>query len=133
MRSALINQIARKSLRLSPKSRIEFSNGKQITAISTDASYAEWCFPLLVQAIVEPFAIVLGFILLILNLGPSALVVSISDVDNIEPADTRLLSGGWGACRQFAFHRFVDTRPCNYPSAAAENGRSSSKANNGNP
>ncbi|KAJ9097158.1 hypothetical protein QFC21_004827 [Naganishia friedmannii] len=74
MRSALINQIARKSLRLSPKSRIEFPNGKQITAISTDASYAEWCFPLLVQAVVEPFAIVLGFILLILNLGPSALV-----------------------------------------------------------
>lgn len=75
MRSALIDQIARKSLRLSPKSRIEFTNGRQITAISADASYAEWCFPIIVQALVGPITIVIAFILLLINLGPSALVV----------------------------------------------------------
>jgi hypothetical protein len=75
MRSALIEQIARKSLRLSPRSRIEYTNGRQITAISADASYAEWCFPIIVQGIVAPITIVVAFILLLLNLGPSALVV----------------------------------------------------------
>jgi ATP-binding cassette subfamily C (CFTR/MRP) protein 1 len=78
MRSALIQQIARKSLRLSPRARLEYTNGRQITAISADAGYTEWCFPILVQAIVQPFGVVIAFILLILNLGPSALVVDIS-------------------------------------------------------
>ena len=77
MRSALIQQIARKSLRLSPRARLEYTNGRQITAISADASYAEWCFPIVVQGIVEPFSIIIAFTLLILNLGPSALVVSV--------------------------------------------------------
>lgn len=75
MRSALIEQIARKSLRLSPRSRIEYTNGRQITAISADASYAEWCFPIIVQGVVAPITIVVAFILLLHNLGPSALVV----------------------------------------------------------
>ena len=77
MRSALIQQIARKSLRLSPRARLEYPNGHQITAISADASYAEWCFPIIVQGVIEPFSIIIAFILLILNLGPSALVASI--------------------------------------------------------
>lgn len=75
MRSALIQQIARKSLRLSPRARLEYTNGRQITAISADASYAQWCFPILVQAVVLPFGVIIAFILLIINLGPSALVV----------------------------------------------------------
>lgn len=122
MRSALINQIARKSLRLSPKSRIEFPNGKQITAISTDASYAEWCFPLLVQAVVEPFAMVLGFILLILNLGPSALVVSIQEVHPLNFAKIRWPSGNWGSCCQYTLHSLINAGPRNHPTTTAENG-----------
>ncbi|KAJ9097159.1 hypothetical protein QFC21_004828 [Naganishia friedmannii] len=66
--------IARKSLRLSPGSRIEFTNGKQITAITADSGYVEWSFPLIVEVLVEPLTIITGFALLLVNLGPSALV-----------------------------------------------------------
>lgn len=77
MKSALMNQIARKSLRLSPKSLIEYTSGKQISAVITDASYVKRSFPAVVTAVIDPLTIIVGFILLILNLGPSALVISV--------------------------------------------------------
>lgn len=77
MRSAVVNQIARKSLRMSLKSRTEYTNGKQISAVVTDSNYVEKAYPSVVQAIIDPLTIVIGFVLLILNLGPSALVVSV--------------------------------------------------------
>lgn len=78
MKSALMNQIAQKSLRLSLKSRIEYTSGKQISAVITDASYIERSYPAVVNAVIDPLTIIIGFILLILNLGPSALVVSVA-------------------------------------------------------
>ncbi|KAJ9110598.1 hypothetical protein QFC22_006716, partial [Naganishia vaughanmartiniae] len=74
MRNAIINQIARKSLRLSPLSRVSLTNGKQITAITADSGYVEWSFPLIVELLVQPLTIMIGFALLLVNLGPSALV-----------------------------------------------------------
>jgi ATP-binding cassette subfamily C (CFTR/MRP) protein 1 len=76
MKSAIIDQISRKSLRHSPKSRIEYTTSKQITAVSANSEYVNDSFPLLVQVITEPLTVIIGFVLLLLNLGPSALVVS---------------------------------------------------------
>jgi hypothetical protein len=81
MKSALMNQIAQKSLRLSLQSRSEYTSGKQISAVITDASYVERAFPAVVNAVIDPLTIIIGFILLIFNLGPSALVVSASSVE----------------------------------------------------
>jgi hypothetical protein len=76
MKSAIIDQVSRKSLRYSPKSRMEYTTAKQITAISADSEYVNDSFPLLAQVITEPLTVIIGFVLLLLNLGPSALVVS---------------------------------------------------------
>lgn len=75
MKSAVTNLIAQKSLRLSPKSQVEYTNGQRTSAIGADCSYIDWCFPGLVDVVVQPLTITIGFILLMLNLGPSALVV----------------------------------------------------------
>lgn len=75
MKSAVTDQIARKSFRLSPRSQVESTHGQQTSAIGADCGYIDQCFPYLVQIIVKPFTIVVGFVLLLLNLGPSALVV----------------------------------------------------------
>jgi ABC-type multidrug transport system fused ATPase/permease subunit len=75
MKSAVTDQIARKSFRLSPKSQVECTHGQQTSAIGADCGYVDQCFPYLVQIIVKPLTIVVGFVLLLLNLGPSALVV----------------------------------------------------------
>lgn len=75
MKSAVTNQIAQKSLRLSPKSQVDYTNGQKTSAIGADCSDIDWCFKALVQLVVQPLTVVIGFVLLILNLGPSALVV----------------------------------------------------------
>lgn len=85
MKSALTNQIAQKSLRLSLQSRSEYTSGKQISAVITDASYVERAFPAVVNAVIDPLTIIIGFILLILNLGPSALVVGEPSAEPQEP------------------------------------------------
>ncbi|KAI5452228.1 hypothetical protein NCC49_000793 [Naganishia albida] len=74
MKSAVTNQIAQKSLRLSPRSQIEYTNGQRTSAIGADCNYIDWCFPGLVEVVVQPLTIAVGFALLIINLGPSALV-----------------------------------------------------------
>lgn len=76
VRSALTNQLAQKSLRLSAKAQIEYTNGQRTSSLGSDCSYIEWSFPDLVNVVVQPLTIVIGFVLLIVNLGPSALVVS---------------------------------------------------------
>lgn len=76
MKTALTDQLARKSLRLSPKSEIEYTIGQRISALGSDCSYIEWSFPDIVNVIVQPLTIIIGFVLLIVNLGSSALVVS---------------------------------------------------------
>lgn len=75
MKAAVTDQIAKKSLRLSPKSQVEYTNGQRTSAIGANCNYIDWCFPGLVEVVVQPLTITIGFVLLILNLGPSALVV----------------------------------------------------------
>lgn len=48
VKSAIIDQISRKSLRHSPKFRIEYTTSKQITAVSADSEYVNDSFALLV-------------------------------------------------------------------------------------
>lgn len=74
MRAALIDQISRKSLRLSSKARLEVSNGRLVTSVSGDCSFLDFASPMFVEAIVEPITIIVGFGLLIGNLGYSAVV-----------------------------------------------------------
>lgn len=92
MKSAVTNQIAQKSLRLSPRSQIEYTNGQRTSAIGADCNYIDWCFPGLVEVVVQPLTIAVGFALLIINLGPSALVVRyhIKQVIHLQVADARL-------------------------------------------
>ena len=72
-----MNQLAQKSMRLSPRAQIQYTNGQRTSALGADCKYIEMCFPDLVEVIVQPLTIIVGFILLLINLGPSALVVSI--------------------------------------------------------
>lgn len=74
MRACLIDQISRKSLRLSPASRLEFTNGRLTTSVSGDCSFLDFVSPMSIECIVEPFAILVGMALLIYYLGYSALV-----------------------------------------------------------
>lgn len=76
MRAAAVEAISRKSLRLSSRARVQKTNGRLITAISTDTGFIDMAFPFAVAAITDPLIIVIGLVLLIVNLGPSALVVS---------------------------------------------------------
>jgi hypothetical protein len=77
MKSAVMNQLAQKSMRLSPKAQIEYTNGQRTSALGADCKYIELCFPDIVDVIIQPLTIIVGFILLLINLGPSALVVSV--------------------------------------------------------
>lgn len=92
MRAALIDQISRKSLRLSSRSRIEQTKGRLISAISSDVCFLEAAFPFVVRAIVDPLTIIVSFVLLVVNLGPSALVVSEYDL-RVFPFDKRPSQG----------------------------------------
>jgi len=74
MRACLIDQISRKSLRLSPKARLEFTNGRMTTSVSGDTSFADFVSPMLIEICVEPISILVGMALLIYYLGYSALV-----------------------------------------------------------
>ncbi len=74
MRACLIDQISRKSLRLSPKARLEFTNGRMTTSVSGDCSFLDFASPMTVECLVEPFTILIGMALLIYYVGYSALV-----------------------------------------------------------
>ena len=75
MRSAVMNQLAQKSMRLSPKAQIQYTSGQRTSALGVDCKYIELSFPDMVDLLIQPLTIVVGFILLVINLGPSALVV----------------------------------------------------------
>lgn len=74
MRASLIDQISRKSLRLSPRSRLEFTNGRLTTSVSGDCSFLDFAAPMAIECIVEPFTVLIGMALLLYYLGYSALV-----------------------------------------------------------
>ena len=77
MRAAAVEAISRKSLCLSSRARVLHTDGRLITAISADTGFISNAFPFAVAAIADPLVIILGLVLLIVNLGPSALVVSL--------------------------------------------------------
>ncbi|KDQ53927.1 hypothetical protein JAAARDRAFT_38897 [Jaapia argillacea MUCL 33604] len=74
MRTSLIGNIFRKSLRLSGKARTEHSSGQITTMISTDATRMDRVGAFAHIAWIAPIQIVIGIGLLIGNLGYSALV-----------------------------------------------------------
>ncbi len=78
MRASLIDQISRKSLRLSGKARLEMTNGRLTTSVSGDCSFLDFAAPMAVECFTQPITIAIGMALLLYNLGYSALVVSIS-------------------------------------------------------
>ena len=74
MRSSLTAAISRKSLRLSGGARVKHPNGNLITLISSDASFLDWSAFLVHGLWIQPLQILIGIILLLVNLGYSALV-----------------------------------------------------------
>jgi ATP-binding cassette subfamily C (CFTR/MRP) protein 1 len=65
MRTSLIANISRKSLRFSGKSRVLHPNGHLITLVSNDASFMEWSAFLVHFVWVQPIIIIVGCILLL--------------------------------------------------------------------
>ncbi|WWC92110.1 uncharacterized protein L201_007064 [Kwoniella dendrophila CBS 6074] len=74
MRAALIDLIGRRSMKLSSKSKIEFTSGKLTTMVSADASFLDFSAPMTLDLVVQPIQIAVGLGLLIWTLGYSALV-----------------------------------------------------------
>ncbi|KAJ9116204.1 hypothetical protein QFC24_006795 [Naganishia onofrii] len=75
MRSAVVDQISRKAMRMSAIALQKHSSGSLIATISADAQLVEACFQYIVDAVADPLTVIIGFILLILSLGPSALIL----------------------------------------------------------
>ncbi|KAL7425014.1 hypothetical protein Q5752_000701 [Cryptotrichosporon argae] len=74
MRSALIDLIGRKSMRLSARSKVDMTNGRLTTMMSADASYLDFSGPMTLDLVVQPVQIVIGVGLLLYTMGYSALV-----------------------------------------------------------
>jgi hypothetical protein len=132
MRSAVMDQIARKSLRMSLKSRTEYTNGKQISAVVTDSNCVEKAYPSVVQAIIDPLTIVIGFVLLILNLGPSALVVSVIFRCPHRLVRTVHKIGSRHSSPQFAYSGDIIQEPNVRPPSTTQVRGSTNQANHGN-
>ena len=73
LRGGLITAIYDRSLRLSSRARATLTNGKLVNPISTDVSRIDFCCSFMQLALTGPVQMVICLILLILNLGPSAL------------------------------------------------------------
>jgi ATP-binding cassette subfamily C (CFTR/MRP) protein 1 len=74
LRTGVIDQVSRKSMRLSTRARVKQTNGRITTAITGDAAFIDNGAYALIDVIVEPIAILAGFALLLYNLRVSALV-----------------------------------------------------------
>ncbi|OCF43886.1 hypothetical protein I317_02329 [Kwoniella heveanensis CBS 569] len=74
VKSGLADLVARKSMRLSGKSRIEMTNGRLITLVSYDCSIIDYSLGSTIVIPVDPIIILVGLGLLIYTLGYSALV-----------------------------------------------------------
>ncbi|KAJ8520164.1 hypothetical protein ONZ45_g2986 [Pleurotus djamor] len=73
LRGALITAIYQRSLRLTSRARAKLPNGKLVNHISTDVSRIDFCCGFFHMAWTAPIQMVVCLILLIDNLGPSAL------------------------------------------------------------
>ncbi|EIW84231.1 P-loop containing nucleoside triphosphate hydrolase protein [Coniophora puteana RWD-64-598 SS2] len=74
LRGGLISAIYARSLRLSTRARMIHGNAKLITHVSADVSRIEICLNWFHMAWAAPIQLLICLILLLINLGPSALV-----------------------------------------------------------
>ncbi|KAI0783557.1 P-loop containing nucleoside triphosphate hydrolase protein [Abortiporus biennis] len=73
VRGGLIAVIYERSLRLTNRARTILTNGKLVNHISTDVSRIDFCAGFFHMSLIAPIQMVICLILLILNLGPSAI------------------------------------------------------------
>ncbi|KAH6913063.1 ATP-binding cassette transporter YOR1 [Coprinopsis sp. MPI-PUGE-AT-0042] len=73
LRGGLITAIYTRSLRLTSRARSTITNGKLVNHISTDVSRIDFCAGFFHMAWTAPIQLIICLILLLLNLGPSAL------------------------------------------------------------
>lgn len=73
LRGGLINAIYSQSLHLSTRARSTLTNGKLVNHISTDVSRIDFCAQYFHMFWTAPIQMILCLILLLINLGPSAL------------------------------------------------------------
>ncbi|KAK0204702.1 P-loop containing nucleoside triphosphate hydrolase protein [Desarmillaria ectypa] len=73
IRGGLINAIYARSLRLTSRARSKLTNGLIMNHISTDVSRIDFCAGFFHMAWTAPIQLVICLVLLLLNLGPSAL------------------------------------------------------------
>ena len=73
LRGGLITAVYDRSLRLTTRARTTLTNGKLVNHISTDISRIDFCAGFFQMALTAPIQMAICLVLLILNLGPSAL------------------------------------------------------------
>jgi ABC-type multidrug transport system fused ATPase/permease subunit len=73
LRGGLITAIYDRSLRLSTRARTTLTNGKLVNHISTDVSRIDFCCGFFHLALIGPVQMTICLVLLLINLGPSAL------------------------------------------------------------
>lgn len=73
LRGGLITAIYNRSLRLTTRARTTLTNGKLVNHISTDVSRIDFCCGFFHLALTGPVQMVICLVLLLINLGPSAL------------------------------------------------------------
>ncbi|KAI6039823.1 ABC transporter [Pisolithus marmoratus] len=73
LRGGLITAIYSRSLNLTSRSRATLSNGRLVNHISTDVSRIDYCMGYFHVAWAAPIQLIVCLILLLINLGPSAL------------------------------------------------------------
>ncbi|KAG0695501.1 ABC transporter [Suillus ampliporus] len=73
LRGGLITAIYSKSLRLTARARVTLSNGELVNHISTDVSRIDFCMGYFHMSWAAPIQLTICLILLLINLGPSAL------------------------------------------------------------
>ncbi|KAI0749569.1 ABC transporter [Daedaleopsis nitida] len=73
LRGGLITAIYDRSLKLSSRARTTLTNGKLVNHISTDVSRIDFCCSFLQLGLTGPIQMIVCLVILIINLGPSAL------------------------------------------------------------
>lgn len=73
LRGGLITAVYNRSLRLTSRARSTLTNGKLVNHISTDVSRVDFCCGFFHMVWAAPIQMIICLILLLLNLGPSAL------------------------------------------------------------
>jgi hypothetical protein len=73
LRGGLITAIYSRALSLSSRARVNMSNGRLVNHISTDVSRIDFCMNWFHMAWTAPIQLIICLILLLINLGPSAL------------------------------------------------------------